>query len=222
MAGRRTACIHLQPESFSAFQSVSGLHRDRSKSVSMLGPEQVVVWADVPFPNNPFPAVDFENYGLAGENQSMFIYVPTRATMTNVREVEKKMSETIKGGRSNDLTIPQTAHLKKAERMQGRGADPIKAAFQHPVKVKVSSIVLSWRDITNLQLFRFPRSNWNTSSKREVLRPRETGRKSLLSVKKEATLQRQSLDRQPTAQRVRGGVQRRNVREEHRKSRNIS
>ena len=107
----------------------------------MLGPDQIVIWADLPFPANHFPAVQFDSFGLGGETESAFIYVPRYDASNSVLKEEKKMSEAIKGGRSYDL-IPPTQPVKrkgkgttKAEKMRGSGADPIQEAFRHPVKV---------------------------------------------------------------------------------------
>ena len=106
--------------------------------VSMLGPDQVVIWTDLPYPNNPFPAVEFENLGLGGGTQSMFVYVPRQEASQNVHLVEKQMSEGLKGGRTTDLLPDPKVHIKKtkkAKTMRGAGAARIRHAFEHPIKV---------------------------------------------------------------------------------------
>ncbi len=104
----------------------------------MLGPDQMVIWADLPFPHNPFPAIEFTSLGLGGGNHSTFIYVPKHDVLQNVHLVKKHMSEGRKGGLSTDLIPPQRKVDQKkntGETMKGGGAALIRDAFEHPVKV---------------------------------------------------------------------------------------
>ncbi len=101
----------------------------------MFGPEQTVIWGDLPFPNNPYPAIDFATFGLGGGSHTTYFYVPAAEVNKNVHMVQKDMSQIIKGGRSYDRIIPQTSHERQAENMKGGGADLIRAAFERPIKV---------------------------------------------------------------------------------------
>ncbi len=113
--------------------------------VSMEGPAQTVIWADLPFANNPFPSVEFPTFGLGGETETTLIYVPVpNSAPKNIHMVEKQISEGIAGGRAHDLIIPQTATQKKAEaeNMKGGGASSVRNAFQHPIKVQRRFLVI--------------------------------------------------------------------------------
>ena len=106
----------------------------------MNGPEKTVVWADMPLPQNPYPAYDFVSLGLGGGIETTEFFVPVVHYTKSIFEEKQPMSEGVKGGRAIDL-LPQTATTIKArnadaaKNLKGGGSEAVDRAFLHPIKV---------------------------------------------------------------------------------------